>query len=88
MGNIMFVKGAQNVKKPLLIHVDICSKFVTGIPLRDRTEVEYTNALKEMKAVYPTWYGTKAKSCRTKSWTSRSNYEADQRKARVTKAGV
>lgn len=30
VGNIIFVKGAQNVKNPLLIHVDVCSKFVTG----------------------------------------------------------
>jgi hypothetical protein len=40
------------MKKTLLIHVDVCSKYVTGIPFRDKSEEECPNALKQIKEIY------------------------------------
>jgi len=52
VGDIMFVEGLKNVKKPLMIHVDVCTKFVTGIPLKDKSEEICTSAIMQVKAVY------------------------------------
>jgi hypothetical protein len=52
VGDIMFVEGARNVKKPLLIHVDVCSKMITGMPLKDKSEEVCTCAIMQIKAVY------------------------------------
>jgi len=38
VGDIMFVEGLKNIKKLLMIHVDVCSKFVTGVTLKDKLE--------------------------------------------------
>jgi len=42
----------KNIKKPLMIHVDVCSKFTTGVPLKDKSEQACTNAILQIKAVY------------------------------------
>jgi hypothetical protein len=34
VGNIMFVEIKQTVKKPLLVHMDVKTKFITGVPLK------------------------------------------------------
>jgi hypothetical protein len=34
VGNIMFVETKQTVKKPLLVHMDVKTKFITGVPLK------------------------------------------------------
>jgi hypothetical protein len=34
----MFVEVGKNSKKPFMIHVDVHSKFLMGVPLRDRNE--------------------------------------------------
>jgi len=52
VGDIMFVEGIKNIKKPLLIHVDVCSKMMTGVPLKDKSEEVCTNAILQVKAVY------------------------------------
>ncbi len=38
VGDIMFVESMNDRKKPLLIHVDVCSKLITGVPLNDKLE--------------------------------------------------
>ncbi len=38
VGDIMFVEMKSNVKKPLMIHVDVYTKMVTGVPLNKETE--------------------------------------------------
>jgi len=35
-----------------LIHVDVCSKFIVGVPLKNKSEEECTTALMQIKAVY------------------------------------
>ena len=52
IGDIMFVEGIKKVKKPLLIHVDVCSKLITGVPLKDKSEEVCTSAIMQVKAVY------------------------------------
>jgi hypothetical protein len=42
----------KNIKRPLMIHVDVCTKFVTGVPLKDRSEETCTSAIMQVKAVY------------------------------------
>jgi hypothetical protein len=34
VGDIMFVEMKNDVKKPLMIHVDVYTKMITGIPLK------------------------------------------------------
>jgi hypothetical protein len=51
-GDIMFVEGARDIKKPLLIHIDVCTKVITGVPLKDRSEEVCTDAIMQIKAVY------------------------------------
>jgi len=48
----MFVEGIKNIKKPLLIHVDVFSKMMTGVPLKDKSEEVCTNAILQVKAGY------------------------------------
>jgi hypothetical protein len=38
VGDIIFVEMKSNVKKPLMIHVDVYTKMVTGVPLNNKTE--------------------------------------------------
>jgi hypothetical protein len=52
VGNIMFVETKNNVKKPLLVHVDVCTKLITGVPLQNRTEEECTKAVLQIKSEY------------------------------------
>jgi hypothetical protein len=33
VSDIMFVETKNNIKKPLLLHVDVCTKLITGVPL-------------------------------------------------------
>jgi hypothetical protein len=33
VGNILFVELKNNVKKPMMIHVDVCTKLITGLLL-------------------------------------------------------
>jgi hypothetical protein len=51
VGDIMIVEGLKNTKKPLMIHVDVCSKFITGVPLKDKSEQVCTNAIFQIKAI-------------------------------------
>jgi hypothetical protein len=52
VGDIMFVELKEDIKKPLMVHVDVCTKLITGIPLRNRTEEECTKAIVDSKAHY------------------------------------
>jgi hypothetical protein len=42
----------KNIKKPLMIHVDVYTKFMIGRILKDRTEDECTNAILQIKEAY------------------------------------
>jgi hypothetical protein len=35
VGDIMFVEMKQTVKRPLLVHVDVKTKLITGVPLKN-----------------------------------------------------
>ena len=52
VGDIMFVETKNNVKKPMLVHVDVCTKLITGVPLQNRTEDECTKAVLQIKSEY------------------------------------
>ena len=52
VGDIMFVEHTKNIKKPLMIHVDVFTKFMIGVILKDRTEDECTNAILQIKEAY------------------------------------
>jgi hypothetical protein len=42
----------DNVKKPLMIHVDVCTKMIVGVTLRNKSEEECIKALLDIKADY------------------------------------
>jgi hypothetical protein len=52
VGDIMFMEVKNGVKKPLMIHVDVFTKMIMGVPLNSKTETECTRALLEVKAEY------------------------------------
>jgi hypothetical protein len=52
VGDIMFVKLKEDTKKPLMVHVNVYTKLITGIPLRNRSEEECTKAIVDIKAHY------------------------------------
>jgi hypothetical protein len=51
VGDIMFVE-TRNVKKLLLVHVNVCTKLITGVPLQNRTEEECMKAVLRIKSEY------------------------------------
>ncbi len=51
VGDIMFVEQGANLKKPLLVHVDVNTKLITSLPLNNRTEDEYTKAVECIKMI-------------------------------------
>jgi hypothetical protein len=52
VGDIMFVELKSNIKKPLMIHVDVCTKLITGLSLKNKSEEECTKAILDIKADY------------------------------------
>jgi hypothetical protein len=44
-GDIMYVDNAQGVKKPLYVQVDVFTKLVTGLAMRNKTEDECKSAM-------------------------------------------
>ncbi len=52
VGDIMFVELKDNVKKPLLIHVDVCTKLITGVSLNNKSDEECMHAVLAVKADY------------------------------------
>jgi hypothetical protein len=52
VGNIMFVELKNNVKKPMMIHVDICTKLITGLSLKSKSKEECTKAILDIKEDY------------------------------------
>jgi hypothetical protein len=49
-GDLMFIEAKDDVKKPMLINVDVATKLITGVSLRGRNKDECTNALLQVKA--------------------------------------
>jgi hypothetical protein len=43
VGDIMFIEMKNNVKKPLMLNVDVCTKMITGVSLKNKSEEECTN---------------------------------------------
>lgn len=52
VGDIMFIELKNNIKKPLLLHVDVYIKMITGLPLSNKSEEDCTKALLDIKADY------------------------------------
>ena len=53
--DIMFVEGNKSDKDPLLVHVDIFSDLVIGVPMQDRTKRSCLEALKEVANMHKLW---------------------------------
>jgi hypothetical protein len=49
VGNIMYVEYAQGEKKPLYVQVDVCTKLVTGVAMRNKTVDECKSAILAVK---------------------------------------
>jgi hypothetical protein len=52
VGDIMFVEMKDNIKKTLMIHVDVCTKMIVIVPLRNKYEEECTKALLDIREDY------------------------------------
>jgi hypothetical protein len=52
VGDLMFVEDNQNIKKPLYVQVDVCTKYVTGVVMNSRKEVDCTTSIITMQAHY------------------------------------
>ncbi len=52
VGDIMFIEMKNNIKKTLMIHVDVCKKMIVGVPLRNKSKEECTKALLDIRADY------------------------------------
>ena len=61
VGDIMYVENAQGVKKPLYVQVDVCTKLVTGVAMKNKTEDECKSAILAVK----TDYGLKGREMKT-----------------------
>jgi hypothetical protein len=51
-GDLMFIETKADIKRPMLINVDVATKLITGVSMRGRNEDECTNALLQVKAEY------------------------------------
>jgi hypothetical protein len=51
-GDLMFIETKAEIKKPLLLNVDVATKLLTGVSMRGKDEDECTNALLQVKAEY------------------------------------
>ena len=52
VADLMFVENNQNVKKPLYVQVDVCTKYVTGVAMHDKTKQECNEAIIAVKNDY------------------------------------
>jgi hypothetical protein len=52
VGDIMLIEMNKNLKKPLMIHVNVHSKFFMGVPLRVRNEESCMDAVMQIKELY------------------------------------
>ncbi len=50
----MFAEVKNGVKKPLMVHIDVYTKMIMGVPLKNKTKTECARALLEVKAEYAT----------------------------------
>ncbi len=50
--DIMYVENAEGVNKPLYLQVDVCTKLVTGVAMKNKTEEECTSAILAVKTDY------------------------------------
>jgi hypothetical protein len=48
----MFIELKNNIKKPLLLHVNMYTKMITGVPLTNKSEEDCTKFLLDIKADY------------------------------------
>jgi hypothetical protein len=51
-GDLMFIEAKADIKRPMLINVDVATKLITGVSMRGRNEDECTNAILQVKAEY------------------------------------
>jgi hypothetical protein len=52
VGDIMFVELKDNRKQQLLIHMDVCTKLITGQELENKSSEECTKAILNIKKEY------------------------------------
>ena len=50
--DLMFVENNQNAKKPLYVQVDVCTKYVTGVAMNDKTMQECHETIIAVKNDY------------------------------------
>jgi hypothetical protein len=50
--DIMYVENSQRVKKPLYVQVDDCTKLVTGVVMKNKSEEKCTSAILAVKTDY------------------------------------
>ncbi len=61
VGDIMFIELKELSKKPLMIHVDVCTKLITGVDMKNKSEEECTQTVLKIKNDYDL-YGHKLKN--------------------------
>ena len=52
VADLMFVEGRAEIKTPLYVHVDVYSKAIIGVPMRNKTEEACLEAFKAIKAAH------------------------------------
>ena len=52
VADLMFVENNQNAKKPLYVQVDVCTKYVTGVAMSEKTKQECHETIIAVKNDY------------------------------------
>ena len=52
VGDIMFIELRESKKKPLMVHVDVCTKLITGVEMQNKSEEECTKTVLNIKSDY------------------------------------
>ena len=45
VSDLMFVEDNQGVKKPMFVHTDVCTKFVTGVVMSGKDKTDCMDAI-------------------------------------------
>ena len=49
VADLMYVEGNRGVQKPLLLHTDVCTKFVTGVVMSGKDKTDCIDAIIAVK---------------------------------------
>jgi hypothetical protein len=61
VGDIMFIELTESNKKPLMMHVNVCTKLITGVGMTNKSEEECTQTVLKIKNDYDL-YGYRLKN--------------------------